>query len=289
MTDCPPRLRGDLSKWLCEINTGVYVGQVSSRVREAIWDRVCKNLKNGRATMVFTTNGEQRMDFRVHNTSWTPVDFDGIKLMRRPLPQSVQPSETLKPGFSFAAKRQMAQRAQSTRISQEKVTESFVVIDLETTGLTPSKDQIIEFAAIRVSGQEEKERFCCLVQSENRLPRSIVELTGITDQLLQEQGQPPVQALRQFLRFIGRDKLVGYNIAFDMEFIRSLCTQYGEQSPTNRCKDLLSLARRKVYGVANYKLSTLAEHFSLQHQQMHRAEKDCELMLRLYIKLNEIG
>ena len=57
MTDCPPRLRGDLSKWLCEINTGVYVGQLSSRVRDALWDRVCKNLQTGRATMVYTTNG----------------------------------------------------------------------------------------------------------------------------------------------------------------------------------------------------------------------------------------
>ena len=72
MTNCPPSLRGDLSKWLCEINTGVYVGNVSSRVRDAIWDRVCENLKNGQATLVFNTNNEQRMDFRTHNTSWDP-------------------------------------------------------------------------------------------------------------------------------------------------------------------------------------------------------------------------
>lgn len=78
MTDCPPRLRGDLSKWLQEINTGVYVGNVNSRVRDAIWNRVCENLKTGRATMVFSTNNEQKMDFRVHNTLWTPVDFEGI-------------------------------------------------------------------------------------------------------------------------------------------------------------------------------------------------------------------
>ena len=39
MTNCPPKLRGDLSKWLCEINTGVYVGNVSSRVRDALWER----------------------------------------------------------------------------------------------------------------------------------------------------------------------------------------------------------------------------------------------------------
>lgn len=59
MTNCPPKLRGDLSKWLCEINTGVYVGNVSSRVRDALWERVCQNLKNGQATLVFTTAGER--------------------------------------------------------------------------------------------------------------------------------------------------------------------------------------------------------------------------------------
>ncbi len=47
MTDCPPRLRGDLSKWLQEVNTGVYVGNVSARVRDAIWERVCENAKIG--------------------------------------------------------------------------------------------------------------------------------------------------------------------------------------------------------------------------------------------------
>ncbi len=105
MTNCPPKLRGDLSKWLCEINTGVYVGNVSSRVRDALWERVCQNLKNGQATLVFTTAGEQRMDFRTHNTAWEMVDFDGIKLMRRPLPQGTKPngSETRVQQSSTAA------------------------------------------------------------------------------------------------------------------------------------------------------------------------------------------
>ena len=78
MTNCPPSLRGDLSKWLCEINTGVYVGNVSSRVRDAIWDRGCENLKNGQATLVFNTTNELRMEFRTHITSWEAVDFEGI-------------------------------------------------------------------------------------------------------------------------------------------------------------------------------------------------------------------
>ena len=83
LSDCPPKVRGDLSKWLCEINTGVFVGNVSSRVREEVWQRICENIKSGQATMVFSAPGEQKMDFRVHNTTWEPVELDGIKLMRR--------------------------------------------------------------------------------------------------------------------------------------------------------------------------------------------------------------
>ena len=69
LTDCPPRLRGDLTKWLMEINTGVYVGNLNPRVRDALWERVCDHVKSGRATMVYRANNEQHMQFRVHNTT----------------------------------------------------------------------------------------------------------------------------------------------------------------------------------------------------------------------------
>lgn len=283
MTDCPPRLRGDLSKWLCEINTGVYVGQLSSRVRDALWDRVCQNLQTGRATMVYTTNGEQKMDFRVHNTAWTPVDLDGIKLMRRPLPQGAAEDRALKPGFSKAAKRQMAARRAGAK---PRAGERVVLIDLETTGLQPDRDEIIEFGALRLDGGREEE-FSCLVRPQRPLPKAITELTGITDALLQEQGLAAEQALGRFLAFVGRDKLVGYNLSFDMAFLRAACQRAGRPMPANRSVDLLSLARRKVSGVGNFKLATLAAHFGLAQPITHRALADCRLMRELYNKLNE--
>ena len=146
---CLPRLRGDLSKWLCEINTGVYVGNVSSRVRDAVWDRVCQNLKNGQATLVYTAAGEQRMEFRTHNTSWEAVDFDGIKLMRRPLPQTQTEAMDLKPGFSKAAKYQMAQKM-AQRTARKPGKNDYTVIDLETTGLHAATDSIVEYGAVRL-------------------------------------------------------------------------------------------------------------------------------------------
>ena len=155
MTDCPPRLRGDLSKWLQEINTGVYVGNVNSRVRDAIWERVCENLNHGRATMVFSANNEQRMDFRVYNTSWKPVDYEGIQLIRRPLPSSVT-EETLKPGFSKAAKRQMVDRK---RRAAEKRDGSFVLIDLKQRGFLLRRIKFLEFGAIRVRESQKIDDF----------------------------------------------------------------------------------------------------------------------------------
>ena len=76
LTNCPPRLCGDLTKWLQEINYGVYVGQLNQRVREELWKRICDNLSKGQATMVYSANNEQRMEFRVHNTMWQPVDLE---------------------------------------------------------------------------------------------------------------------------------------------------------------------------------------------------------------------
>ena len=285
MTDCPPKLRGDLSKWLCEINTGVYVGNLSSRVRDAIWERVCENLKNGRATMVFSTNNEQKMDFRVHNTSWQPVDFDGIQLMRRPLAQTLQENVELKPGFSHAAKRQMAEKQK--RASQRK-NNSYVVVDLETTGLNVSSDTILEFGAIRVRDGQPVETFSQLVLSEHAIPKTIVELTGIDMLLLQQDGVPLTDALAAFLKFIGQDMLVGYHLSFDMKFLQEVCKIYGVPLPTNRCIDLLNHARRKIYGLQNYKLRTVAKHLSLEVPSFHRALEDCQLLLAVYQKLNEI-
>lgn len=203
LTDCPPRLRGDLTKWLMEINTGVYVGNLNPRVRYALWERVCDHVKSGRATMVYRANNEQHMQFRVHNTTWGPVDFDGLTLMRRPLPQSRGSADAmpqmLMAGFSNAAHQQKARQMSKRRVPMTTCT----VIDVETNGLDPLSADIIEIAALHVADGAAVREFSQLIRIDHPLPSDIVHLTGITDTDLLENGCPLEQVLADLLEFIG--------------------------------------------------------------------------------------
>jgi CRISPR-associated protein Cas2 len=82
VSNCPQTLRGDLSKWLFEVSVGVYVGKVSARVRDRMWDRIISSATE--ATLIYPVRNEQGFDFRTHNCDWKPKDYDGMILMTRP-------------------------------------------------------------------------------------------------------------------------------------------------------------------------------------------------------------
>jgi CRISPR-associated protein Cas2 len=80
--NAPPRLRGRLAIWLLEVRAGVYVGKVSRRVREMIWEQVEKGIEDGNAVMAWSTNTESGFDFMTLGTNRRiPVEMDGLKLV----------------------------------------------------------------------------------------------------------------------------------------------------------------------------------------------------------------
>lgn len=285
LTDCPPRLRGDLSKWLMEINTGVYVGQLNQRVRDALWKRICDNLPKGRATMVCSANNEQRMVFRVHNTTWKPVDFEGLTLMQRPLCTASNDTHVSEP--SKAAIGQMLRRRQTANACREKKT-GYVVVDIETTGLDCEKDEILELGAARVVDHQITETFSALLLLQRTLPTEIIALTGITPEMTAETGMLPTQALEQFWTFVGQSPMVGHNIRFDCAFLKKASADADIPVPSVSLVDTLALARDEVEDVANYRLETLAAYFGIEAADRHRALADCITTFQLYEKLNEI-
>lgn len=82
LENAPPRLRGRMAVWLLEVRAGVYVGDVSRRVREMLWHQVEQGIDEGNAVMVWRTNTESGFDFvTVGKNRRVPVEFDGLKLV----------------------------------------------------------------------------------------------------------------------------------------------------------------------------------------------------------------
>lgn len=82
LENAPPRLRGRLAVWLVEVRAGVYVGDLSKRVREMIWAQVEDGIEEGNAVMAWSTNTESGFDFLTVGTNRRlPVEFDGLKLV----------------------------------------------------------------------------------------------------------------------------------------------------------------------------------------------------------------
>lgn len=120
LTACPAGLRGYITRWLLEISPGVFVGRVSARIREAVWDSIVENCGLGKAIMVFSAKNEQRLDFKVHNHDWETIDLDGVKLMLRPSKASESSNgksiSMVPDGWSVAARRRkFGREAESKR------------------------------------------------------------------------------------------------------------------------------------------------------------------------------
>jgi CRISPR-associated protein Cas2 len=287
LTDCPAGLRGDLTKWLLEIASGVYVGQVSARIRDELWSRVKEHIKNGRAVLVYSTNNEQRLNFRVHGDTWEPIDFDGIKLMLRPnmtrlkaRRESVNARQSS--GFSNASKRRVAKRFSSMRM---RCPDNYVILDLETTGLDAETDEIIEIGAIKMTGHERTDTFNMIVRTEKSISSSVTDLTGITEQMIMDLGFTLSEAVAKLSLFIGDLPIIGHNIDFDRGFLINACAKSGHPIIGNRSIDTLNMAKRLIKGDGNYKLEALAARFGIELNMQHRSINDCEVTGQLYRKL----
>lgn len=281
VTRCPPKLRGDLSKWLLEINTGVYVGNVSARVREALWQRICENISDGQASMVFSAQNEQHMDFYIHNNkSLIPVDFDGLKLIKHLNKKQFQPE--FNSGLSNAAKKIIGKRRRNPVARN-----SYVLLDIETTGLSCENDEIIEIAAVEVNCGKVSLEKNWLVKIQKNIPPEIRKLTGITDNMLQEQGDMLENILPELFKLIEDRTVLIYNAQFDISFLEYNSKKYGVEFPRIHIKDVLTTAKSILRKLENHKLETVASYLEIENKQCHRALEDCHLLNKVFYKLNE--
>jgi len=152
---------------------------------------------------------------------------------------------------------------------------TFVVVDLETTGGSPTAAAITEIGAVKVRGGEVLGEFQTLVDPGGPVPAFIAALTGITTSMV--RGQPRIeQVLPAFLEFSRGAVLVAHNAPFDIGFLKAAARDHGYPWPGNQVLDTVALARRAVTRdeVPNHKLSTLAAFFRTAVAPEHRALSD---------------
>lgn len=282
ITNCPPALRGTLSRWMFEIHTGVYVGKMSAKVRDLLWDKVCENIKSGQATMVYSSNNEQGFEFRTHNASWEIVDFEGISLLKRPILSSTTTKEEQLTHFS------KSYNYMRSKTKNSHILDSYVLLDVETTGLDFNKNELLEIGLIKVEKDSVIDERDYLLKPLGGIPKKIELLTGITEKEVNANSIAIEQELKQTMEFIKGNVIIGYNVNFDCMFLKKACDKHKVKCTIRKIKDVENLAVQKLKDVQDYKLETVANKLGIQKKQSHRALDDCRLTLDVMKKLNKI-
>ncbi|WP_053366202.1 PolC-type DNA polymerase III [Bacillus sp. FJAT-27245] len=161
---------------------------------------------------------------------------------------------------------------------------TYVVFDVETTGLSAFYDTIIELAAVKIRDGEIIDRFESFANPHHRLSATTINLTGITDDMV--QNAPEVgEVLERFKEWAGDDIFVAHNASFDMGFINAGYKKLGYEKAKNPVIDTLELARFLYPEMKNHRLNTLAKKFDVELTQHHRAIYDAEATGYLLMKM----
>lgn len=160
---------------------------------------------------------------------------------------------------------------------------AYVAVDLETTGLDPKRDKIIEIGAVRVRDGKAEDTFEALVNPYQSLEERIVELTGIRDEELSEA--PGVETvLSQFLSFAGELPLLGHHVIFDYSFLKRAAVNQGK-SFERKGIDTLKLARSFMPETEKKNLAAACQYYGIKQENHHRAMADARAAHALYQEL----
>lgn len=165
--------------------------------------------------------------------------------------------------------------------------DDYTVVDIETNFTEWRETEIIEISAVRFRNNKFSDSFSVLVKVDDKIDRFVSNLTGITDEMLQNYGIDVKEALKKFSEFVGNDIILGYNVSFDINTIYDSMVKYDLEPLKNDFVDVLRFSRKALrdYEVANRKQTTVAEFFGIDVNGAHRAEKDCFICNEIYQRL----
>ena len=164
--------------------------------------------------------------------------------------------------------------------------DTFVVFDLETTGFSPSKNQIIEIGAVKVVNGSITERFSTFVNPKVPIPFEIEQLTSINDDMVLDA--PTIdEILPKFMEFCQDAVMVAHNADFDMSFIKHNCSALGLECEKT-VLDTVALSRVLLPALNRFKLDTVAKALNVSLAHHHRAVDDAACTAEIFVRLVEM-
>lgn len=158
----------------------------------------------------------------------------------------------------------------------------YVLFDIETTGLSPESDEVVELSAIKVQNGDVIDEFSMLVNPGIHIPYTASSINGITDDMVEDAPKMD-QVLKDFVTFIGNSVLMGHNIKrFDLKFIQRDAVRYLGRELSNKYVDTLFIANRYLPDLESRSLESLSYHYGISYAGAHRALADCHINKKVY-------
>ena len=157
---------------------------------------------------------------------------------------------------------------------------SYIAFDIETTGLSPEENEIIEIGALKVRDGKVQERFMEFIKPRLPIPANITGITGITNDMV-EDARGREQVIPDFLQFCGQDILIGHNVLFDYSFVKRSAESLGYTFERDGI-DTLKIARTVHRDLPSKSLGELCEHYRINNAAAHRAYHDALATAKLY-------
>ena len=165
----------------------------------------------------------------------------------------------------------------------QKIDSEYVVFDIETTGLSPTNNRIIEIGAVRIKDGKIQDTFSEFVNPEVPIPYTITKLTSITDAMV--QNAPTIEViLPKFLEYIGDASVVAHNATFDTGFIRENAKRLGLVFDST-IVDTMTLAHILLPELGKYTLDRLCKQFGVVNEHHHRACDDAAATAEIFVKM----
>lgn len=157
---------------------------------------------------------------------------------------------------------------------------SYIAFDVETTGLNPAENEIIEIGALKVREGKVAERFMELIRPLSAVPSSITSLTGITNQMV-AAARSRHAVISDFLDFCEDDILIGHNVSFDYSFVKAGAAAEGFSFEKSGI-DTLKIARKVLKDLESRSLEQLCQYYHIENRSAHRAYHDALATAKLY-------